>query len=361
MENKGGKASNAISQLGQIYTAWKKFMEVVDQLSGSLASFQKAAKIFQNQFIGTKLHLYRNGTIYKFCTRDGATFGVCVKLVLQMLSAAGSPTIAVAIPMLVKTIAMHPILAAEFVREAVVPPLLAAAKQLEAEAIKVVNTVLKEIFGEKVMVSTISSYTSADLEKLFRDKHPQVVTDEAQVSSGGGNLRGETLFPLPSVLLPEIGFESSSPYIKSTSATLVSQNGNVQQNTEEEYEFTNNQGVYVKKEFGEVVEEKEFDLENFLKQRPYSLTPRALYSQPKIEDVAEWKEVLDETTGKTYYWNPETGDTRWNRPGEEEEEEEEWKEAVDAKGRTFYFNTQTGETKWAEEEEEETKAPKRFS
>ncbi len=38
-----------------------------------------------------------------------------------------------------------------------------------------------------------------------------------------------------------------------------------------------------------------------------------------------------------------------------------WKEAVDETGRPFYFNTQTGETKWAEEEKEEKEETKCIS
>jgi hypothetical protein len=42
----------------------------------------------------------------------------------------------------------------------------------------------------------------------------------------------------------------------------------------------------------------------------------------------EWVEVLDDETGATYYYNPQTGETSWGvAPDQVEEEEEEKKES----------------------------------
>ena len=37
---------------------------------------------------------------------------------------------------------------------------------------------------------------------------------------------------------------------------------------------------------------------------------------PKAGLPAEWEEVLDATSGNTYFWNTRTSETTWERPGE---------------------------------------------
>ena len=37
--------------------------------------------------------------------------------------------------------------------------------------------------------------------------------------------------------------------------------------------------------------------------------------------ICKWKACRDETSGYTFYWNKETGETTWDRPEEEPIEE----------------------------------------
>lgn len=293
----GGKPSNIIFQLTKIYDVWNK-------LQGRYvgASFQKAATIFQKGFIGTPFRLYRNGTLYQFCTRDIDTFSVCSQLVLQLFAAVGTPSTAVAIQQMVRTIAMHPVFAIEFVHDAVVPPLLEASKQLKAEATEVINIGLEGIFGSEVTVTTIGTYTTADLQNMFRGKHSEIIEavaggKETQIAQGSNSSGGKRIRKYQH----NLSFTPrkrcfSSPYIKSSFTMFIVQNDKVKENTEEDYEFKNNRGWYVKKEFGRIVEEREVS--------PAKLN-RSILS-PFIKN--EWREVQDEE-GRIYYWNTQTGET----------------------------------------------------
>mmetsp|Transcript_28994 Transcript_28994/g.34191 ORF Transcript_28994/g.34191 Transcript_28994/m.34191 type:complete len:175 (+) Transcript_28994:1-525(+) len=62
-----------------------------------------------------------------------------------------------------------------------------------------------------------------------------------------------------------------------------------------------------------------------------------------------WKETVDATSGRTYYYNTETGATQWTNP-DTNSDTEKWQSTTDATtGKTYLFNTLTGETKWAQE------------
>ena len=108
-------------------------------------------------------------------------------------------------------------------------------------------------------------------------------------------------------------------------------------------------------------------------------------SEPEAESDAgvEWEEVLDTTTDTPYYYNPQTGESRWEKPmrlvkklnalnafggnrssdlaGTFEDvtpderfdtsgvqsEDEAWEEVMDTESNTpYYYNPQTGESRW---------------
>lgn len=84
-----------------------------------------------------------------------------------------------------------------------------------------------------------------------------------------------------------------------------------------------------------------------------------------------WVQVDDPTTGKPYWYNPETGERRFEEVKESgvvdddvdsddddavvgKEEENEWKEHVDEEtGRKYFYNPNTGESRWAGDDEKE--------
>ncbi|CAE7345607.1 NEDD4 [Symbiodinium natans] len=57
-----------------------------------------------------------------------------------------------------------------------------------------------------------------------------------------------------------------------------------------------------------------------------------------------WTEHRDPASGKVFYFNVETKETSWQKPGESKSE---WTEHVDESGRTFYYNAQTKESSWS--------------
>lgn len=73
--------------------------------------------------------------------------------------------------------------------------------------------------------------------------------------------------------------------------------------------------------------------------------------------TAVWSEVLDESSGNFYYVNSATGETSWDKPAEfantteqpaivETPSPDEWVEVVDASGAVYYYNSITNETSW---------------
>lgn len=189
-------ASNIVSKITEIYNAWSKLQQVLSQGRRLGRSFQKALASFQNGFLGTPIRLYRNGTLYKFCTRDKKTFSVCTQLVLQLFAAVGTPSTAVAIQQMVRTLATNPKFSIEFVNVAVVPPLLKASTKLGADGTEIVNEVLEGIFGPEVTLKTIRSYTTADLQNKFQAKHSNILktvgTRPYQQTTSAGHLGEDT-------------------------------------------------------------------------------------------------------------------------------------------------------------------------
>lgn len=69
----------------------------------------------------------------------------------------------------------------------------------------------------------------------------------------------------------------------------------------------------------------------------------------KKKKVSDWEELVDESSGKTYYHNVKTDETSWTKPGEDE-----WQEIKDdAGGKSYWFNSRTGESSWVPPGEKE--------
>jgi len=77
---------------------------------------------------------------------------------------------------------------------------------------------------------------------------------------------------------------------------------------------------------------------------------------------SDWKEHVDPSSGKTYYYNERTGESSWTNPvpaqaaiplgdATQPAKTEEWTAHVDpASGNTYYYNATTGATSWTKPE-----------
>ncbi|GAB9467810.1 hypothetical protein Gpo141_00005145 [Globisporangium polare] len=66
-------------------------------------------------------------------------------------------------------------------------------------------------------------------------------------------------------------------------------------------------------------------------------------------ELSPWVELFDEASGFVYYYNTETMESSWEKPGDEQQEEEEleWLECWDENaGASYFYNTKTGEATW---------------
>ena len=104
-------------------------------------------------------------------------------------------------------------------------------------------------------------------------------------------------------------------------------------------------------------------------QKSVSVEATPDYSDPSVfQDNAQdslpqgWEMHVSESSdpGKTYYFNPQTGETVWERPTTSEEKAlpEGWTKHVSEKsdpGAVYYMNEKTGETRWSHPSENEEK------
>ena len=78
----------------------------------------------------------------------------------------------------------------------------------------------------------------------------------------------------------------------------------------------------------------------------------ALQVRPQMARGA-WKPIVDENSGRTYYYNTVTGESRWTDPNEapkdaEQKKKSMWKQIIDEiTGRIMFYNAKTMEkTSW---------------
>lgn len=76
---------------------------------------------------------------------------------------------------------------------------------------------------------------------------------------------------------------------------------------------------------------------------------------PSENDLEVWEEVIDPDSNSSYWYNPNTGESRWDNPKDPEgaattsesvNDEEAWQEHHDDDGYAYYFNANTGESSW---------------
>jgi hypothetical protein len=64
--------------------------------------------------------------------------------------------------------------------------------------------------------------------------------------------------------------------------------------------------------------------------------------------MSDWQQVVDPSSGQTYYYNPVTQETSWDDPNAVVSDAgAAWQEVVDpTSGEKYYYNSVTQETSW---------------
>lgn len=70
-------------------------------------------------------------------------------------------------------------------------------------------------------------------------------------------------------------------------------------------------------------------------------------STDSLNAQTDWRELIDESTGRTYFFNQVTGESQWIDPRKATLVDEDWCQLVDAETqRKYFYNKRTGESRW---------------
>lgn len=89
------------------------------------------------------------------------------------------------------------------------------------------------------------------------------------------------------------------------------------------------------------------------------------YFSPKERlqlELTDWEQVVDPTSGETYYHNVVTGVTSWEKPGSDPTVDtaaaaDAWDEVVDDAGQRYFYNAATGQSSWTDPRVEHEELP----